>query len=157
MVDTIDTREVWRKVWRSLRENGGKGRFLKAHRKAYMHERINERETIKTRLAASVEAGMIAIVHSGMDCDCSQFSYVDHVPVMSVISFQRNFDRVHQDAEGPTSYYFGKPSQYPISHESRDLALEAFENGHAHYVTMANGNEDWRYDAGYGVEIDEGA
>lgn len=80
-----------------------------------------------TEQLANVGACVLRV--SAMDCDCARYSYA------------ATFDNVddalewregqYMGAEGPTSVYLVDEVDPP---ESRDLALEAFEDGHAHCV-----------------------
>lgn len=50
-----------------------------------------------------------------------------------VREIQRAIEMEYEGAEGPTSVWICKPSEEPV-YESRDLALEAFKNGHPHLI-----------------------
>lgn len=96
---------------------------------------LNERLSLSRRIAALSSDGLIGISYWGMDCDCSSFSRATTVKanVMAVIKWSNDFE---SGAEGPQSWCLITPEEAADTpYESRDLALEAFENGHPHYVT----------------------
>ena len=98
---------------------------------------INERAQWRAHIDANTEGGMVALCRSGMDCDCSKYWDVRIVPApVSVVAWLRELDNHCQWLDGPESTWFDKPSNHPEGdeHESRDLALEAFEDGHPHVV-----------------------
>lgn len=83
------------------------------------------------------ENGEVAIVWSGMDCDCN--NYTDQVSIINS-DWKSIRDHVHETykwADGPCGYYITKPSKaQELEYHSRDLAMEAFEDGHPHVVYM---------------------
>jgi hypothetical protein len=87
--------------------------------------------------------GQIGVAVTGMDCDCSAYGreYTVEMP-NCVAAFKRWFDKHIEYLDGPESQRFMRPEEVDKSnHYSRDLALEAFEDGHPHVV------RDWRYAA----------
>lgn len=105
---------------------------------ASVHHAINDRASLLPQLARA-EGGKIGIVMSGMDCDYTKFLHARLISVPTLFKAALERDRAYMDAEGPLSVYYVKPSELPESY-SRDLALEAFENGHPHYVSEAEDN-----------------
>ena len=77
---------------------------------------------------------MVAVVYGGMDCDCSRWD--DRVAILPAVPtvVSRWVDRYHDGAEGPQWTRISRPSRAPKKSTSRDLALEAFEDGHPHVV-----------------------
>lgn len=126
-----------KKIKRQLRQ------FVKAYyampqRSANLHCRITERGNARAVIAAKAENGMIAICRSGMDCDCTRYSSVRIEPVpVSIVAWLKNEDEHNAYLDGPESMWIDPPSAHDNqnSHESRDLALEAYENGHPHFIT----------------------
>lgn len=101
-----------------------------------LHYRINERAEYRARIDEVQENGKIGYVKSGMDCDCSQYHYsmILDAPT-SMMEVQRDENRRNEYLDGPEHRYFVKPSEIdPEDDFSRDLALEAFEDGHPHIV-----------------------
>lgn len=75
--------------------------------------------------------GYVALVRSGMDCDGTQYGNdVVYVPA----TVKDVLERIDSDlayADGPMHHTIAHPSIARDLHSySRDLALEAFENGH---------------------------
>jgi hypothetical protein len=84
------------------------------------------------------EDGKIGVAVSGMDCDCSAYrrQYTIEVP-NSVQALKRWYEDHVSSLDGPESLNFIHPSKVDkTKNESRDLALEAWEDGHPHVVYM---------------------
>lgn len=125
--------------------------LLFARQRAHMvRDWLAERGSLAAQISQCLEVGTyydydkdlkvhgpcVAIVTSGMDCDCSAWSNrVTLVPAMPIY-VARWIEQFYADAEGPQSYQLMKPSKAAKLKEGhRDLALEAFEDGHPHSVT----------------------
>lgn len=81
------------------------------------------------------EDGLVAVCTQQLDCDCAEFFTVRHVAA-DFDTVDRALDDVYACAEGPVRWHIGKPSENKPGHRSgRDLAMEAFEDGHPHSVT----------------------
>lgn len=81
------------------------------------------------------EDGMVAVVWSGMDCDCVRYSGNAYIIPSDWRSIMDHINSTYEWADGPCHYYFEKPSvAEQIHRQSRDLAMEAFEDGHPHVV-----------------------
>jgi hypothetical protein len=90
-----------------------------------------------------VEGNFIAVVWSGMDCDCVRYSGEVHYILAYKAEVEKHIESQYRDAEGPISFYLMRPSEADkIHYSSRDLALEAFEDGHSHVVSDARFDED---------------
>lgn len=94
---------------------------------------INERAEIAEAFTCYAQGGRIGIVRSGMDCDCSRYVHARVIKVPGVFKFQ--IDERHHQAflDGPEHTTICAPDELPESW-SRDLALEAFEDGHPFVV-----------------------
>ena len=93
------------------------------------------RMTIIRQVKEFAEQGKIAMVNSGMDCDCSRWENSVSVIRATVESVDKWVDDFYKNAEGPQSYRLERPSvAKKLQRSSRDLALEAFEDGHQHVV-----------------------
>jgi hypothetical protein len=102
---------------------------------SWRDQHINERAWLADTFQAKAENGMVAIVREGMDCDCTQYRTVVHIPVpLSVFAFQKGEEDHREWLDGPESMWIAKPSEEPRGHKSRDRALEAYEDGHPHVV-----------------------
>lgn len=96
---------------------------------------IGTRSRMMEALQSKAENGQVAIYVWQMDCDCSSWSYHDVLPA-KVFAIDQYIDQVYANAEGEVRWYFVKPSEVPEKEEpSRDHLLEAFEDGHPHYIT----------------------
>lgn len=105
---------------------------------AGVHFTINERDSWRRAFEARQEAGHIAVVRSGMDCDCTQYKRVSIIDApVSVVAWLRDEWEHRNWLDGPESVWLEPPSNWPDGNHyvSRDRALEAFEEGHPHYVT----------------------
>jgi hypothetical protein len=81
------------------------------------------------------EKGKVALVNSGMDCDCSRWENNVSLVKATVKDVDQWIDQFYANAEGPQSHYIQRPSvARMLTRSSRDLALEAFEDGHQHVV-----------------------
>lgn len=86
----------------------------------------------------------IAVVKGGMDCDGSQ--YEGNVTLVNASGtraeamrrVEEHIDRELDYADGPMHFDIISPSEAKhITRTSRDLALEAFEDGHSHIISSA--------------------
>lgn len=98
---------------------------------------LASRADLAARVATLAEEGEVAIVFGGMDCDCARWDdRVATVPALPVAVVQW-IDRYHEGAEGPQWTRLERPSvARDLRSSSRDLALEAFEDGHPHVVRL---------------------
>lgn len=80
--------------------------------------------------------GRIGFITDGMDCDCTKYHHERVIELPnSVQALKRYVDRHIEWLDGPESQRFVRPDQIDRSADySRDLALEAFEDGHPHVV-----------------------
>jgi len=98
----------------------------------WLAERAAERE----HYMACVEAGHVGVVRSGMDCDCSAYHREGIYPALPYRAWLRQENRHESWLDGPERTYIVRPSEIdPENNHSRDLALEAHENGHPHYIS----------------------
>ena len=83
-------------------------------------------ETEQTDL---VESGMIAMVTSGMDCDCVEWE--NEVTIMPVGEAQTAEEREYAWADGPLTVKCMKPSEaLKLLKTTRDRIASAHEDGH---------------------------
>lgn len=108
--------------------------MLKDSNRLSAKDELADRARTKKLLDECTENGLIAKVTSGMDCDCSKYRRVYHVPTPTVMAWVQYCEGEYHYADGPMSIWIARPSLEPEGSESRDLALEAFEDGHAHIV-----------------------
>ena len=132
MIDTTTiprdfSRNDWRNLYRILRKCGERGSIAD-------ESLLAERAVLRSVLDERIEDDCICEVTAGMDCDCCQYVYARIVRSPTVMKLMHDADDAYRWADGPMSIGYCKPSERP-SNCSRDLALEAFENGHAHAVS----------------------
>jgi hypothetical protein len=118
------TREQWTQVWRIMRKVGEDQRDLTW---------LEERADIARVIAKYEREGQVCLVESGMDCDCVSYCHSRNVSGLTVMGFVKRRDDMYEWADGPCNLSICAPEDAPESF-SRDLALEAYEDGHPHVV-----------------------
>lgn len=114
-------------------------RLVKKLLRRVAEDRLEARARLKTRIDLCAEDGLILIVESGMDCDGSAWSGRTALLQASVMVFEKAYEEKISWADGPISWVIHKPSEKSSFSEShRDLALEAFENGHPHVLRYSS-------------------
>lgn len=101
-----------------------------------LHWNINQRGSMRAHFEAVQQNGKIGIIVAGMDCDCVKYHYehVEPVPV-SMMVWQRGEQKRCDYAEGPESVHYVSPNEVQHgAYWSRDLVMEAYEDGHSHVV-----------------------
>jgi hypothetical protein len=106
---------------RSTRNGGGRG-----------GDRLVVRQRDAAYIAKRAERGMVALVVEAMDCDCYRTTSSIFVPA-TVMHVTIAKERMYEGAEGPMHIWIERPTDAP-EYEGRDLALQAFEDGHPHVV-----------------------
>ena len=75
----------------------------------------------------------IYVIYGGMDCDCVK--YEDSTTCASQSDFEEWENELYEYAEGTVwARQVSKAEYDKFSPSSRDLALEAYEDGHPHIV-----------------------
>lgn len=98
-------------------------------------EARQRRQALHRRIAECAEDGQVALIESGMDCDCVQYSGYVSLCDATVAAFDAEYAHRAKWADGPFSIAIERPSvARGIRRESRDLAAEAFEDGHPHSI-----------------------
>lgn len=136
---------VWSKKWVKA-HLPATWRLLKNSEKftkhSHIHAAINRRAALLSTISRVTENGLVALIRSGMDCDCTQYYSVCHIkPMTSVVKFLKDEEEHRAWLDGPESVYFGKPSEYPETNLYSDRALAAYEDGHISHVTWADISE----------------
>jgi len=126
LLDRDLSRLEWTLFYRVFRKHGQRGSILD-------DSELGERERIAASIARMSIDGRIGVVESGMDCDCVRYCHGRIHSGLTAIRFQRLRDDTYAWADGPCCVSLCEPDQMPESY-SRDLALEAFEDGHPHVV-----------------------
>ena len=117
--------------------------LISIHRARYreaLYDPLARRERLAQRVRDCEENGRVALIVEGMDCDCVQGLSVSLCrPAPRYIEYLIGME--YDNAEGPTSCWIEKPSQAPEAY-TRDLAMEAFEDGHPHSVSTTRFTDD---------------
>ena len=110
--------------------------------RAHLYERIDK----AARKPERYPTKRIAINTDQMDCDCVRYTTgrtMDAVPRRAVERYIE--EEVYGAAEGPIYWLSICQPEHKAEHTSRDLALEAFEDGHPHSVSMTRYDEEGAY------------
>lgn len=95
-------------------------------------EDTQKRLTFLRQLVEFGEAGKIALVRSGRDCDGVEYDGDVVIVTATKQSVEAQVEGDLEYADGPMYFRLERPSvAKTIEHLSRDRAMEAFENGHA--------------------------
>jgi len=98
-------------------------------------DRLTEKESIVNYIKSKTENGKVAIVWSGMDADCVSWGNRVGVVSSSYMQIEKMLNDAYEGVEGSLDFYYEKPSiAEKLTETSRDLAMEAFEEGHPHVV-----------------------
>lgn len=101
---------------------------------------LRDRADLVAEINRKKEHERIAIVFSGMDCDCVAFTGKVRVVPATASVVERVLDQMYDNAEGPLSHYLMPPKQAQrIGYVTRDLAAEAHENGHPYVISYKGG------------------
>ena len=110
-------------------------KLLTANYCATIHAKLSNRWDLMGRISKYSHAGQVAINTGGRDCDMAQWDGDIRIIPANYWAFQELICALEDSAEGP---YWAYPvpwdDQAEIQYHSRDLALEAFEDGHPHIV-----------------------
>jgi hypothetical protein len=92
-------------------------------------------EQLRARIAACAEGGQILVIESGRDCDGVEYSGHTRIIDATLAAFRKLDAEIGEWADGPYSLDVDRPSiRGSIEPESRDLVLEAMEDGHRHVI-----------------------
>ena len=125
-IDRDTPRDQWTKLYRIIRKHGDRP-AIQPYGRAY------QRVVLQRVIADCLEDGQICRVESGMDCDCVQFTHSSLIDNPTPVALLASEEDSTYWADGPLGIGYCRPSERPES-RSRDLALEAFEDGHPHIV-----------------------
>lgn len=105
---------------------------LKSHNWSVVEENADYRRVLDKCWAN----GKIGVAVSGMDCDCTQYARQYTIEIPNSVAALKRWDYKRQEwLDGPENVRFIHPDKVdPSQNFSRDLALEAYENGHPHVV-----------------------
>lgn len=93
------------------------------------------RQQFLQAIARCAEVGKVAVVWSGRDCDGSRYANSVAIVDADKKAVEAHIEHTYEWADGPRAYYIERPSvARRLMYSSRDLALEAFEDGHSHFI-----------------------
>ena len=127
------SKETWNKLSRRTQRDFLDARF--EYKRSGIDEVIGYNAELANAIQAKAEDGEIAIVWSGIDCDSVCYRNDWRILPAIVPVIRRSIDERYYWADGPCNWVIKSPSEVRNTrYVSRDLALEAFEDGHAHVV-----------------------
>lgn len=86
-------------------------------------------------IADKAEGGKVCAIESGRDCDGVQYAGKVHTIDATIKAWRELDDRIGNWADGPYRLSVASPSEArAIRYESRDLVMEAHEDGHPHVI-----------------------
>tara|TARA_R100001509_G_C4858325_1_gene212484 strand:+ start:407 stop:877 length:471 start_codon:yes stop_codon:yes gene_type:complete len=98
-------------------------------------DKLTAKESIINHIKSKTENGKVAVVWSGVDADCVSWGNRVDVVSSSYVQIEKMLNDTYEGSEGSIDFYYEKPSiAQKLNETSRDLAMEAFENGHPHVV-----------------------
>lgn len=122
-------RESWRLIWRIMRKVGDAPRLADRADASEIAQRVD----LQNLIDSCTVDGRIGKVVSGMDCDCVQYCHGREIDAPRAIKWQAEVNSEYEWADGPMSVSICRPDELPENY-SRDLAMEAYENGHPHSI-----------------------
>lgn len=101
-----------------------------------LHQQTQKRASFLRSIVEMAEGGQVAVVWSGMDCDCVKYSNDVRLVEANKFAVEQHIDWMSDALDGPAGFYITSPSRAKqLKYNSRDLAMEAYENGHPHHIT----------------------
>jgi hypothetical protein len=100
----------------------------------YVDSNINDRAALAARIALCAVDGKIWVAESGRDCDCVSYSRPAYQIEATSKAYWKEYTKIADWADGPFSLTIYEADRRPTEYHSRDLALEAFEDGHQHII-----------------------
>ncbi len=142
-IDRDCSREDYLKIRAVLKKVGDWGVWQREYvaRADYLQERADIAATLKEFADAD---GYVGIVESGRDCDCVQYCHGARRKFVGAFQFEKERQDILYWADGPAYVTLCRVDELPKSY-SRDLALEAYEDGHAHSVSEVRYDEEGTY------------
>lgn len=96
---------------------------------SFFEDRVNE------VLADMAEDGKVAYVESGRDCDGVEYSGCVHIMDATLEAYEALDTLIGEWADGPYQLALMRVSKTrSVTYESRDLVMEAHEDGHRHSI-----------------------
>jgi len=108
------------------------GEYRRVLKECQIDDLLRKRERINEIIKRHNCDGVIHIVWEAQDCDHVYTKDVTQIPA-TFIHYVKWEDDFYHYAEGPQSHWITQPFDRP-TRITRDLGLEAFENGHPHLI-----------------------
>lgn len=107
---------------------------------------IGNRSDLHRRVQEATRDGKVSINVDQMDCDCSRWTSGHVMPSVPFRAVEQHLEEIYNNAEGPIYWIGILQPEHVAEYTSRDLALEAFEDGHPSSVSTARYDEEGDYD-----------
>ena len=108
------------------------------------YDPLAERAALAAELSDCTVDGVTGVVESGRDCDCVSYVWGHRKQFAGVFAYEKFRQDAIYWSDGIHYVSLCRPDELPES-RSRDLALEAFEDGHAHCVSEVRFDEEGCY------------
>jgi len=113
----------------------GKRIWWREPKRQYLHEKITKRAEYARQIAAYRVGDMVWAQTGGRDCDMCKSTTAPFLTKANALDWEQVINRLWESAEGPVWYWLMSAADAAEAEGSfRDLALEAYEDGHPHYV-----------------------
>ncbi len=112
------------------------------------HKELEERWALMERIdeCRITGTGLMWVSESGRDCDGVQYSGQMHSCEATLPAFNKLQDDIGEWADGPFSLYpVTEKEREESRYQSRDLTMEAHEDGHPYVVSSVRFDEDGSY------------
>jgi len=122
------SRNQWYSFWSSLRKSGA------GYNMAQPNDPLAAKQSIIDALSKYSVNNQVRLCDRFMDCDHAVSTGSRLIPA-TYVHYEAVLQDIYDNAEGPGTTWLESPATEPPSAEFRDLALEAFEDGHPHSIS----------------------
>jgi hypothetical protein len=110
-------------------------RFLRLTKKRGRFDPLAHKLEIVKKIKNFAENGEVLLIESGRDCDGVEYGGRTCLMDANFVSVNAYIEKAEDWADGAIYFEFDRPSNAEnYSRSSRDLTLEAYENGHPHVI-----------------------
>lgn len=96
---------------------------------------LAQRQSFANRIRHKQEDGYVYLVVGGRDCDGVAYEGLKTLMKAVPRAIEKRIDEMYESADGPMHFTIMTPFDGEVvRYSSRDLGLEAFENGHPHVL-----------------------
>lgn len=121
------------------------GEWQEWQRNLPRYDQLGERAAIAATLKEFADdEGYVGVVESGRDCDCVSYCGGTRRKFAGAFEFEKYRQDAQYWADGVHHVTLCPVDEIP-EYRSRDLALEAYEDGHAHSVSEVRYDEEGTY------------